>query len=98
MAGNSTASWAATLLTATSAVAQMPFVKISDHALSERMDRGMKMSDHPLSKRMGRGTGLGLHRALATGLRDRTCEPLGLATSGQYVSVGGTLASAAFAV
>ena len=97
MAGNSTASWAATLLTATSAVAQMPFVKMSDHALSERMDRGMKMSEHALSKRMDRGTGLDLQRALATGLRDDTCELLGLARYGQDVPGGGTLVSIAFA-
>src|SRR5229473_2758028 len=82
MAGNSTASWAATLLTATSAVAQMPFVKMSDHALSKRMDRG---------------TGLDLQRALATGLRDDTCELLGLARYGQDVPGGGTLVSIAFA-
>jgi hypothetical protein len=82
MAGNSAASWAATLLTANLAVAQTPFVKMSDHAVAERMDRGASLD---------------VQGAASSTLRDDTCELLGLARYGQDVPGGGTLGSIAFA-
>ena len=76
------ASWAATLLTATLAVAQTPFVKMSDHAIAERMDRRASFD---------------AQSALNTGVRDDTSELLGLARYGQDLPGGGRLASIAFA-
>jgi hypothetical protein len=75
------ASWAATLLTATLAVAQTPYVKMSDHAIVERVDLGATFDAQV---------------APSTGLRD-ACELLGLARYGQDVPGGGRLGSIAFA-